>query len=180
MKMANALLANICLLICLTVQISLNIKILNVLWNTIFYIDINNNGNKNNMMNITKDTNSGDFVIDGDITYAGQHLLLDLYDCENMSDVESIIEITTMAAKATGATVLFNHGHPFDGGGSSGVIILAESHISWHSWQLERFIAIDIFVCGSCNPYLAIPILEKFFSPGRLATKMERRGITSS
>ena len=131
------------------------------------------------MIDVVVEKDVGCFIIDGNNCYAGKHLLIDLYDCANMADVESISETIIVAAKATGATVLFSHGHPFNGGGSSGVAVLAESHISWHSWQIEKFIAIDIFVCGSCNPYLAVPILEKFFKPGKLITKMEKRGIMS-
>ena len=80
------------------------------------------------------------------------------------------------ACIATGATVLFHYAHPFDGNGSSGAVILAESHGTWHQWPENNYIAIDIFVCGNCDPTLAIPVLEELFQPTRIETKLEKRG----
>jgi S-adenosylmethionine decarboxylase len=117
------------------------------------------------------------FICENGAVYAGKHLLIDLYDISYHGDIDEIEKVIVDAAKATGATVLFNHLHPFDGGGVSGAVILAESHLTIHTWYEEKFISLDIFVCGDCDPYKAIPILENYFKPGHSSTTLERRGI---
>jgi len=117
------------------------------------------------------------FVKDSGQLFAGKHLLLDFYDCTAVPD-RSLIELAMVdACIATGATVLFHYSHPFDGGRSSGVVILAESHCTWHSWIEEKFVAVDIFVCGICQPELAVDILKTLFKPEKLLVKLEKRGI---
>lgn len=117
------------------------------------------------------------FVVEGDISYAGKHLLIDAYNCNGKFDMASIEAMMVEACKATGATVLFHHAHLFDGHGSSGVVVLAESHGSWHSWPEEKFVAIDIFVCGVCDPHNAITHIEKLLKPTEMKIKLEKRGI---
>ena len=117
------------------------------------------------------------FVVEGNTTYAGKHLLIDLYGCGNHSSLEDIQGVMVDACKATGATVLFAHLHPFEGGGVSGAIILAESHMSIHTWPENNFVALDIFVCGDCDPYKALPLLEKHFRPSTSKVSLEQRGI---
>ena len=117
------------------------------------------------------------FVKDSGQVFAGKHLLLDFYDCK-VVPAHTLIELAMVdACIATGATVLFHHSHPFDGGGSSGVVILAESHGTWHSWSEEQFVAVDIFVCGTCQPEMAVDILKNLFKPEKVSVKMEKRGI---
>ena len=119
------------------------------------------------------------FVNEHGKCYAGKHLLVDLYDCQRIPEHQAIESIMQQACIATGATVVFHHSHPFPGGGSSGVVILAESHGTWHSWTEEQFVAVDIFVCGDCDPRLAIDILLDFFLPATYTTKLEKRGKRS-
>lgn len=116
------------------------------------------------------------FIVEDGCSYAGKHLLLDLHDCANNSYINEIEKIMVQACEATGATVLFHYSHPFEGNGNSGAVILAESHGTWHQWPERNFIAIDIFVCGNCNPELAIPILKNLFLPGKIVVKLEKRG----
>jgi S-adenosylmethionine decarboxylase len=117
------------------------------------------------------------FVKENGFSFAGKHLLIDLYDCKITPEHTLIESAMVDACIATGATVLFQHSHPFPGGGSSGVVILAESHGTWHSWPEEKFTAVDIFVCGECQPEEAVSILERLFQPKRTLTKLEKRGI---
>jgi S-adenosylmethionine decarboxylase len=117
------------------------------------------------------------FVTENNSMYAGKHLLIDFYECGNHGSLEDIQRVMVDACKATGATVLFAHLHPFPGGGVSGAIILAESHLSAHSWPEHNFVALDIFVCGECDPTLALPILEQHFKPQLSKVKLEKRGL---
>ena len=60
--------------------------------------------------------------------------------------------------------------------GVSGVVVLAESHISIHTWPERDFAAVDIFMCGACDPHKAIPVLKAAFSPARIDVNEQRRG----
>jgi S-adenosylmethionine decarboxylase len=117
------------------------------------------------------------FITESGTTYAGKHLLLDLYDCEDMSDMETIEKMLVNACIATGATVLFSHSHLFPGGGSSGAVILAESHATFHVWQEERVVCIDCFVCGNCDPEKIIKIVIELFKPKKIIKKIEKRCV---
>ena len=116
------------------------------------------------------------FVNEHGKCYAGKHLLIDLFDCQHIPEHKEIETVMEQACIATGATVVFHHSHPFPGGGSSGVVILAESHGTWHSWTEEQFVAVDIFVCGDCDPELAVDILVNFFKSENYSVKLEKRG----
>ena len=109
--------------------------------------------------------------------FAGTHLLADLWDAENLSDPIHIDAALREAAIRAGATILHSHFHHFTpNGGVSGVVVLAESHISIHTWPERKFAAVDIFMCGCCNPHDAIPVLQQAFSPGRVDLDEQRRG----
>jgi S-adenosylmethionine decarboxylase len=57
------------------------------------------------------------------------------------------------------------------------VTILAESHISIHTWPERGYAAIDVFMCGQCDPLLTLPVLEESFRPARLETHLVQRGL---
>ena len=61
-------------------------------------------------------------------------------------------------------------------GGVSGVLVLAESHISIHTWPERDFAAVDIFMCGACNPYHSLPVLKEVFQPKSILLAEQRRG----
>ena len=109
--------------------------------------------------------------------FAGTHLLADLWGAENLSDPVHIDSALREAAIRAGATILHSHFHHFTpNGGVSGVVVLAESHISIHTWPERQFAAVDIFMCGCCNPHDAIPVLQEAFSPDRVDLDEQRRG----
>jgi S-adenosylmethionine decarboxylase len=117
------------------------------------------------------------FIKENGTQYAGKHLLVDFHGCENHGTITEVRQTLEDACVATGATVLSSNLHPFPGGGCSGVIILAESGLSIHSWPEEQFVALDIFVCGECDPLLALPVLHKHFVPTRTVFRLEKRGL---
>jgi len=122
-----------------------------------------------------------DYFIERDGTrYAGGHLLLDMWGARDLTDPEFIENTLTRAAEASGATILHAHFHQFgEGGGVSGVLVLAESHISIHTWPERDFAAIDIFMCGACDPLKAVPALEHGFKPAESKISEQRRGVIS-
>lgn len=120
-----------------------------------------------------------DFLIHKDgLTYAGQHLLVDFWGGSRLNDAELMAEALREAAEASGATVLHVYVHEFGGGGGvSGVAILAESHISVHTWPEMDYAAFDVFMCGNCRPQKAVSVLERYFSPMRSEVSEQKRGI---
>jgi S-adenosylmethionine decarboxylase len=110
--------------------------------------------------------------------FAGMHLLLDLWGAKNLCDPDAIDRAICTAAEAADATVLHSHFHHFSpDGGVSGVVVLAESHISIHTWPERDFAAIDIFMCGSCDAYKSVPVLEAAFQPESMELSEQRRGL---
>ena len=114
---------------------------------------------------------------DGQV-FAGSHVLSDLWGASNLDDPDLIEKALREAVDTCGATLLHIHLHRFtDGGGISGVAVLAESHISVHTWPERGFAAFDIFMCGQCDPQNAIPVLNRYFEPAEIKTDLHRRGI---
>jgi S-adenosylmethionine decarboxylase len=120
-----------------------------------------------------------DYFVERDgVRFAGTHLIVDLWDATNLDDPAHIDSVLREAAIETGATILHGHFHHFSpNGGVSGVLVLAESHVSIHTWPERAYAALDIFVCGICNPYKAVPILKKGFEPGRVQLAEHKRGL---
>ena len=118
------------------------------------------------------------FVKRNGITYAGTHLLLEMWGARNLDDPD-LIEVTLCdAARASHATILHAHTHHFSPyGGVSGVVVLAESHISIHTWPERGYVALDIFMCGDCDPYKAVPVLRETFAPASLQISEHKRGL---
>ena len=119
-----------------------------------------------------------DYFVERDgMKFAGMHLLVDLWGATNLGDPGHIDTALREAAIVAGATILHSHFHHFSpNGGVSGVVVLAESHISIHTWPERNFAAVDIFMCGSCDPHLSIPVLQRAFAPERVLLDEQRRG----
>ena len=120
-----------------------------------------------------------DYFVEKDgLSFAGAHLLLDMWGARNLDDQVSIEAALRDAAQDAGATVLHAHFHRFKAsGGISGVVVLAESHISIHTWPERAFVAIDIFMCGDCDPHKAVPALRNFFAPQSMQLGEHKRGL---
>lgn len=118
------------------------------------------------------------FIRRNGIEFAGTHLILDLWDAQSLDDLALMESTMREAVKVCGATLLHIHLHHFTpSDGISGVAVLAESHISVHTWPERDFAAFDIFMCGDAKPELAIPVLKKAFNPGRMNISEQLRGI---
>ena len=119
-----------------------------------------------------------DYFVERDgMKFAGTHLLVDLWGARNLTDPALIDATLRAAAVAARATILHSHFHHFTpNGGVSGVVVLAESHITIHTWPERDFAAIDIFMCGACDPRLSIPVLQEAFAPERIDLNEQRRG----
>ena len=109
--------------------------------------------------------------------FAGTHLILDLWDASNLDDLERMENALRECISAARATLLHIHLHHFTPyGGISGVAVLAESHISVHTWPERGFAAFDVFMCGDADPEKTIPVLMQAFSPGKCNVTSHFRG----
>ncbi|MBW8269826.1 adenosylmethionine decarboxylase [Caldovatus aquaticus] len=118
------------------------------------------------------------FVFRNGVRYAGTHLIVDLWGATNLADPDHIDRVLREAAEVSGATILHGHFHHFSpNGGVSGVLVLAESHISIHTWPERDYAALDLFMCGECDPYRAIPVLKRGFAPERVQLAEHKRGL---
>ena len=81
----------------------------------------------------------------------GMHILLELKDCnpELLNDLDFIRSAMLQTANQVGATIVGESFHRFSPQGVTGILAIAESHISIHTWPEYRYAAADIFACGS-------------------------------
>ena len=110
---------------------------------------------------------------------AGTHLLADLYgvDAGKLVATADIDALLREGALAAGARILHSHFHSFgDAMGVTGVVLLAESHISIHTWPEYGFAAADIFMCGQAQPRLALDVIELAFRPASSIVQTIARG----
>ncbi|MEX3015195.1 adenosylmethionine decarboxylase [Gymnodinialimonas hymeniacidonis] len=109
-------------------------------------------------------------------TYAGTHLIVDLHGASHLNDRAFIEQALRDATEATGATLLSLHSHHFSPQGVTAMAILAESHISCHTWPEIGYAAFDIFMCGETDPHAAIPILSTAFETDDIHVTELHRG----
>lgn len=120
------------------------------------------------------------FIERDGVIFAGTHLLVDLWDAKHLDDIERIENAMRECVEVCGATLLHIHLHHFSpSGGVSGVAVLAESHISVHTWPERDYAAFDVFMCGDAQPENAVAVLKRAFTPRRIEVTEELRGRTS-
>ena len=107
---------------------------------------------------------------------AGVHLIVDLHDAQGLDDIDLIEATLRRAFYAARATLLHIHVHHFQPNGVSGVAVLAESHISIHTWPDAGYAAVDVFMCGKANPDACVPVLREAFRAQRVEVNELLRG----
>ena len=126
----------------------------------------------------SNDDSKDHFITRDGLRYAGSHLIIDLWEAKGLDERERIENALIDAVTAAGATLLHIHLHKFeDGGGISGVAVLAESHISVHTWPEKGFAAFDVFMCGDAQPRKALDVFKRAFQPGRVVVGEHKRGV---
>ena len=116
------------------------------------------------------------FAVRNGVRCAGVHLIVDLYEAQHLDDIDHIEATLRRCVQAASATLLHIHLHHFQPNGVSGVAVLAESHISIHTWPEAGYAALDVFMCGSANPDACIPVLREAFSAKRVGVSELLRG----
>ena len=117
------------------------------------------------------------FIVRDGVACAGTHLIIDLWGASRLDDLELMERSLREAVVACGATLLHIHLHHFTpNGGISGVAVLAESHISVHTWPERDYAAFDVFMCGDAQPMRSIAVLERAFRPDHVELHEHLRG----
>ncbi|MHB8461508.1 MAG: adenosylmethionine decarboxylase [Vulcanimicrobiaceae bacterium] len=110
----------------------------------------------------------------------GTHIVCELSGCspELLTDVDGVREMMVGAAKASRATIMEVAFHRFQPQGVSGVVVLAESHISIHTWPESGYAAMDFYTCGDhTDPWLACDFAAKLLGASSMLTTEVKRGI---
>jgi S-adenosylmethionine decarboxylase len=110
----------------------------------------------------------------------GRHLLLELFDCDQdaINNLEAVKGSLIEAAKRAQATIVDVVFHEFNPFGISGVVVIAESHLSIHTWPEYRYAAVDIFSCGEVlQPEIAANFLIEQFGAERTSVVEMQRGM---
>jgi S-adenosylmethionine decarboxylase len=97
----------------------------------------------------------------------GKHLLLTLAGCHLglLDELQGLESLVRHAALATGSTVLSIQSHRFQPHGVTVLALLAESHLSLHSYPETGAVFVDCFTCGDCDPCRCIPVLVEALRP---------------
>jgi S-adenosylmethionine decarboxylase len=116
----------------------------------------------------------------------GLHLTADLRDCAAprpaLTDVVALRHACLAAVEAVGLTPVGELFHPFGGdGGTTGVVLLAESHMAVHTWPEIDAVTLDVYVCnfGADNTARAHALMDRLlahFAPGRVERHALNRG----
>ena len=113
----------------------------------------------------------------------GTHIVCELSGCDpaSLSDVDGVREHLTQAARESKATIMEVAFHRFYPQGVSGVVVLAESHISIHTWPETGYAAMDFYTCGDhTDPWLACEYAAKAFGAKSMSTSEVKRGVEAS
>ncbi|MCL1935722.1 MAG: adenosylmethionine decarboxylase [Defluviitaleaceae bacterium] len=111
----------------------------------------------------------------------GRHILVEYYNCDsevlkNPRFIEEYMNEAALTAKATIVESVFHHFNPW---GVSGAIIVAESHLTIHTWPEYGFASCDFFTCGDIDPWESFEYLEKVLKAEFSESVEIPRGLTS-
>ncbi len=109
----------------------------------------------------------------------GRHLIAEFYGCDAAitGDIEAIRQHLNAAAEIVEATVVGEAYHRFEPDGVTGVVLIAESHLSIHTWPSRGYVAVDIFTCGGLDPRPGCELLAAAMGAERLRYQEIVRGL---
>ena len=109
----------------------------------------------------------------------GKHWLVEMYQVPKLDDIGRIRRALRRAVSQSGVRLIRLQLHHFGPRlGVTGVALLAESHISIHTWPERRYAALDIFMCGpASDPQKALDALREVLMPGRVRIRRFERGL---
>lgn len=113
----------------------------------------------------------------------GTHIVCELSGCDAaaLTDVDGVRATLMQAAREANATIMETAFHRFQPQGVSGVVVLAESHISIHTWPETGYAAMDFYTCGDhTDPWLAAEYAAKAFGADSMQTTEVKRGVEAA
>ncbi|MBT8425093.1 MAG: adenosylmethionine decarboxylase [Boseongicola sp.] len=116
------------------------------------------------------------FIRRGGRVFAGTHLIIEVVNGTGLDNEDRIQQAFRDCVDTCGATLLHIHTHKFSPQGVSGVAVLAESHISVHTWPEIGYGAFDVFMCGDAQPWRAVDVLKAAFDTQDVRVKELLRG----
>jgi len=111
--------------------------------------------------------------------HLGDHIVAEFLECQYIEDYDQLeVEaILCDAAQQAHATVIKVMTHKFSPQGMSGLVLLAESHISFHTWPEYGYVAVDTYTCGThVHVQAIIEALKAFFKPKKVHQILIHRG----
>lgn len=113
----------------------------------------------------------------------GIHILVEFYDCDKsvLNDPELIEKEMIRAAELIEATIVSTSSHAFSPHGVSAVVVIAESHLTMHTWPEHGYAAVDLFFCTKkIEPWISIEHLKKSLGAKRATSVEFKRGSFSN
>ncbi len=110
----------------------------------------------------------------------GVHIVADLYGCdpEILKSATKMADIFEGAVKFAKLNKLSSHYHQFHPFGATGVVVISESHLSFHTWPEHGYAAIDVYTCGPHEAaFKAFDYIVKKLKPQRVEKQVHYRGI---
>lgn len=101
----------------------------------------------------------------------GRHVYGNLYNCDRevLRDETRLVQIVTNAVKLANATLVSINVYKFGANGGLTVFaIVAESHISVHTWPEHGFATVDVYTCGNTDPEAAFNYIAKELNAQRV------------
>ncbi len=112
----------------------------------------------------------------------GRHLVVEYSECDKLklNDARYLEDAMNEAVRKSGATIVRSVFHRYNPQGVSGVVVIAESHISIHTWPEYGYAAVDFFTCGeSVDPYKAHAYMKEMLAARQAQVQELKRGIPS-
>jgi len=113
----------------------------------------------------------------------GIHILVEFYDCNPsvLNDAEAIEKEMVKAAELIEATIISSSSHAFSPHGVSAVVVIAESHLTMHTWPEHGYAAVDLFFCTKkIEPWIAIDHLKESLGAQKTTSVEFKRGSFSN
>lgn len=110
----------------------------------------------------------------------GNHLIVELYNCDPklIDDKEFVQQILHEGARISGAHILKEVFHKFSPQGVTGVVVIAESHFSIHTWPEYGYCSVDIFTCGdSIDSEKALKYIKEKLRSENISVSQIKRGL---
>ena len=114
--------------------------------------------------------------------YLGRHVVAELLECDPLllEDVSFLQEEAALACELAGATILSAQSHKFQPQGATAMVLLAESHLSIHTWPEHAYAAVDVYTCGpALRPEEAVTYLANRLGAKRHTMLVLNRGVFS-